>query len=631
MELTIIVAIIAFLAVTLLLVGLLLFAKAKLTSSGEVTIDINGGEKVITTESGSTLLATLANNKVFLPSACGGGGSCGMCKCQVIEGGGDILPTETGFITRKMAKEHWRLGCQVKVKENLKIQVPEAVLGVKKWECTVVSNRNISTFLKEFVVKLPEGENLKFRSGGYIQIDIPKYDAIKFSDMDVDEAYRADWDKFKMWDLVTTNPEATFRAYSMANHPAEGNIIMLNIRIATPPFDKATGGFMKVNPGICSSYIFSRKPGDKVTISGPYGEFFLPDNLPDTQELIFIGGGAGMAPMRSHLMHLFKTEKTKRPVSFWYGARALKEAPYVDEFHAIEKEFPNFKFNLALDRPDPEADAAGVKYTPGFVHNVLYENYLKNHQAPEDCIYLMCGPPMMIASVVKMLDDHVAYIIGYEDGTVRPNGRITRAEVATIFFRLLTDDARQRNWSSENNFSDVSADKWYNNAVSTLCHMGVLGGYSDGTFRPNAPITRAEFAKIAVSFAQTNGSAVYSYFTDVKTTDWFAPYVTTAKDSGLIEGYSDGSFKPENRITRAEACAIVNRVLGRKPSKSHMKISGRIDWPDCTTADWFYEAIMEATNSHTYQMGKRVETWNDKLPQRDWVALEKIWSRANSR
>ena len=228
-------------------------------------------------------------------------------------------------------------------------------------------------------------------------------------------------------------------------------------------------------------------------------------------------------------------------------------------------------------------------------------------------------------------DDHVAYIIGYEDGTVRPNGRITRAEVATIFFRLLTDDTCQRNWSSENNFSDVSADKWYNNAVSTLCHMGVLGGYSDGTFRPNAPITRAEFAKIAVSFAQANGSAVYSYFTDVKTTDWFAPYVTAAKDSSLIEGYSDGSFKPENRITRAEACAIVNRVLGRKPSKSHMKISGRIDWPDCTTADWFYEAIMEATNSHTYQMGKRVETWNDKLPQRDWAALEKIWSRANSR
>ena len=323
----------------------------------------------------------------------------------ILRRGGDILPTETGFISRKLAKDHWRLGCQVKVKENMKIRVPEAVLGVKKWECTVVSNRNISTFLKEFVVKLPEGENLKFRSGGYIQIDIPKYDAIKFSSMDVDEKFRADWDKFKMWDLVTTNPEPTFRAYSMANHPAEGNIIMLNIRIATPPFDKATGGFMKVNPGICSSYVFSRKPGDKITISGPYGEFFLPDNLPSTQELIFIGGGAGMAPMRSHLMHLFKTEKTDRPVSFWYGARALKEVPYLDEFHQIEKDFPNFSFNLALDRPDPEADAAGVKYTPGFVHNVLYENYLKNHQAPEDCIYLMCGPPMMIASVVKMLDN----------------------------------------------------------------------------------------------------------------------------------------------------------------------------------------------------------------------------------
>ncbi|MFR6377399.1 MAG: S-layer homology domain-containing protein [Oscillospiraceae bacterium] len=237
-------------------------------------------------------------------------------------------------------------------------------------------------------------------------------------------------------------------------------------------------------------------------------------------------------------------------------------------------------------------------------------------------------PKSIIAAACLNTKDHYSYLIGYSDGTVRPNGRITRAEVATIFFRLLTDDARQRNWSSENNFSDVSADKWYNNAVSTLCHMGVLGGYSDGTFRPNAPITRAEFAKIAVSFSQANGSAVYSYFTDVKTTDWFAPYVTAAKDSGLIEGYSDGSFKPENRITRAEACAIVNRVLGRKPSKSHMKISGRIDWPDCTTADWFYEAIMEATNSHTYQMGKRVETWNDKLPQRDWAALENNWASA---
>ncbi|MBO5234214.1 MAG: NADH:ubiquinone reductase (Na(+)-transporting) subunit F, partial [Alistipes sp.] len=367
----IIVAIVAFLVVTLLLIALLLFAKAKLTTSGNVTIDINDGERVIEAEGGSTLLSTLANHQIFLPSACGGGGSCGMCKCQVLEGGGDILPTETGFINRKMAKEHWRLGCQVKVKENLKIKVPGSVLGVKKWECEVISNRNISTFLKEFVVKLPEGENLNFRSGGYIQIDIPQYDQIKFSDMDVDEQFRADWDKFNMWDLVTTNPEPTFRAYSMANHPAEGNIIMLNIRIATPPFDRVNGGFMKVNPGICSSYVFSRKPGDKVTISGPYGEFFLDENLPDTQELIFIGGGAGMAPMRSHLMHLFKTEKTKRPVSFWYGARALMEAPYMDEFHQIEEEFPNFKMNLALDRPDPEADAKGVAYTAGFVHNVL--------------------------------------------------------------------------------------------------------------------------------------------------------------------------------------------------------------------------------------------------------------------
>ena len=400
---TLVAAIIAFAVITLILVAVLLFAKKKLTPSGNVTITING-EKEITAQTGSSLLSTLSEQGIYLPSACGGGGSCGMCKCQVLEGGGEILPTEVNFFSRKQQQEHWRLGCQVKVKNDLKIQVPEAVLGVKKWECEVVSNRNISTFLKEFVVKLPEGEQLKFRSGGYIQIDVPKYDEIKFSDMEVEEQYRADWDKFKMWDLVTKNPEPTFRAYSMANHPAEGNIIMLNIRIATPPFDKATGGFMKVNPGTCSSYIFSRKPGDKVTITRPYGEFFLPDNLPDTQELIFIGGGAGMAPMRSHIMHLFKTEKTKRPVSFWYGARALKEAPYIHEFHEIEEQFPNFSFHLALDRPDPDADAAGVPYKAGFVHNVLYENYLKNHEDPEGCLYLMCGPPMMISSVVKMLD-----------------------------------------------------------------------------------------------------------------------------------------------------------------------------------------------------------------------------------
>ena len=282
MTTTILIAIAAFLVITLVLVALLLYAKAKLVASGEVTIDINNGERVITTESGSTLLSTLADNKVFLPSTCGGGGSCGMCKCQVLEGGGDILPTETGFISRKLAKDHWRLGCQVKVKENLKIRVPEAVLGVKKWECTVVSNRNISTFLKEFVVKLPEGEHLKFRSGGYIQIDIPKYDAIRFSDMDIDELPRG-LGQDENVGLGDDQSRADVPRLLMANHPAEGNIIMLNIRIATPPFDRAAGTFMKVNPGICSSYIFSRKPGDKVTISGPYGEFFLPDDLPDTQ------------------------------------------------------------------------------------------------------------------------------------------------------------------------------------------------------------------------------------------------------------------------------------------------------------------------------------------------------------
>lgn len=400
MLINIIFSIVAFLAVTLILVGLLLFAKAKLTTSGDVTIDINGGEKVINTESGSTLLATLANNKVFLPSACGGGGSCGMCKCQVLEGGGDILPTETGFISRKMQKDHWRLGCQVKVKDNMKIQVSEAVLGVKKLECEVISNRSVSTFMKEFVVKLPEGENLKFRSGGYIQIDIPKYDEIKFSDMDIAERFHADWDKFKMWDLVTKNSEPTFRAYSMANHPAEGNIIMLNIRIATPPFDRVNGGFMKVNPGICSSYVFSRKPGDKVTIAGPYGEFFLKDT---PNEKMFIGGGAGMAPMRSHIFHLFKTLKVSTPVSFWYGARSKGEIFYQDQFEEIAKEFPNFNFKVGLSDPKPE-DNWDPKYV-GFIHNVIFENYLKNHENPEDIEYYLCGPPMMISAVVKMLDN----------------------------------------------------------------------------------------------------------------------------------------------------------------------------------------------------------------------------------
>ncbi|MDR0954088.1 MAG: NADH:ubiquinone reductase (Na(+)-transporting) subunit F, partial [Rikenellaceae bacterium] len=302
---SIIIAVAVFLVVILILVAVLLLAKSKLIPSGDVTIDINDGEKTFTAGQGSSLLTTLSNEGIFLPSACGGSGSCGMCKCQVLEGGGEILPTEVNFFTRKEQADKWRLGCQVKVKGDLKIHVPEEVLGVKKWECEVVSNHNVATFIKEFVVKLPEGENLKFRSGGYIQIDVPKYEGVKFSDFDVEDEYKEDWNNMKMWGLVTNNPEPTFRAYSMANHPAEGNIIMLNIRIATPPWDRAAGTFMNVNPGICSSYIYSLKPGDKVTISGPYGEFFVKDT---PNEKMFIGGGAGMAPMRSHIFHLFHTE-----------------------------------------------------------------------------------------------------------------------------------------------------------------------------------------------------------------------------------------------------------------------------------------------------------------------------------
>ena len=393
--------VIVFLIVTLILVGMLLFAKAKLTPKGEVKVDINHGEKELVTEPGSTLLATLGNNKIFLPSACGGKGSCGMCRCQVESGAGSILPTETGFFSYKQQHDNWRLACQVKVKENIEMHIPEEVLGIKKWECEVVSNRNISTFLKEFVVKLPEGENLKFKSGGYIQIDVPAID-VDFKTFDIDEKYKADWERMKMFDLKMHNPEATYRAYSMANSPAEGNIIMLNIRIATPPFDKAIGGFANVNPGICSSYIFSRKPGDKVSISGPYGEFFLRDT---NNEMMFIGGGAGMAPMRSHIFNLFHTMHTDRKVTFWYGARALQEAPYVDEFNKIQEENPNFHWTLALDRPDPVADAAGVAYKPGFVHQVIFENYLKNHENPEDIEYYLRRPPMMISAVTKMLYD----------------------------------------------------------------------------------------------------------------------------------------------------------------------------------------------------------------------------------
>ena len=400
---TILFAVIVFVIVTLILVALLLFIKTKLTPSGTVKININEGSKIVEVTPGGNLLSTLAEQKIFLPSACGGKGACGQCKCRVTEGGGEILPTEVGFFNRKQIAANWRLGCQVKIKEDMSIEVPASALSVKKWECEVVSNHNVATFIKEFVVKLPEGEHLNFQSGGYIQIDVPAV-TVDYKDIDVDEQYQADWEKMGLRTLKMVNPTPTVRAYSMACYPAEGDIIKLNVRIATPPFDRAAGKWVDVNPGICSSYIYSLKPGDKITMSGPYGEFFLPKDLPETQELIFVGGGAGMAPMRSHIMHLFHTEKTNRKVNFFYGARALKEAFYLDDYHAIEKEFPNFKFNLALDRPDPEADAAGVPYVAGFVHNVMFETYLKNHEAPEDALYLMCGPPMMVGAVVNLLD-----------------------------------------------------------------------------------------------------------------------------------------------------------------------------------------------------------------------------------
>lgn len=395
-------SVVIFLLIIILLVSILLFVKKKLTPSGNVKVNINDGYLEMETEPGSTLLSTLSNNKVILPSACGGGGTCGMCRCQVTEGGGSILPTEVGFFTRKEQAENWRLGCQVKVKEDMNIHIHQEVLGVKKWECEVVSNHNVATYIKEFVVKLPEGETLDFKSGGYIQIDVPKID-VDFKDMEVEDEFRPEWEQFGLFDLKMKNPEPTFRAYSMANHPAEGNIIMLNIRIATPPFDRVNGGFTKVNPGVCSSFIFSRKPGDKVTISGPFGEFFLKDN---DSEMMFIGGGAGMAPMRSHLFHLFHTVKeTKKNVTFWYGARSWREVFYYEEFMDIEKNFPNFKFHLALDKADPEADKLDIQYKTGFVHNVIHDNYLAQHEEPEEIDYYMCGPPMMNAAVQKMLYD----------------------------------------------------------------------------------------------------------------------------------------------------------------------------------------------------------------------------------
>jgi len=385
-----------FLTIILLLVAILLYAKARLSPSGKVKLQVN--DKEFEVSPGSTILNTLSNQSVYLPSACGGGGTCGMCKCQVFEGGGSILPTETGFFSRKEQQQNWRLGCQVKIREDMKIKVPEEVMGIKKWECTVVSNRNVATFIKEFVVRLPEGETLDFRSGGYIQIDVPRVE-VDFKNIEVEDRFRDEWDKFNMWDLKMKNSEETFRAYSMANHPAEGNIVMLNIRIATPPWDRAKGQFQKVNPGICSSYIFSRKPGDKVTLSGPYGEFFIKET---DREMLYIGGGAGMAPLRSHLFHLFHTLKTNRKVSYWYGARSKREIFYENEFREIEKQFPNFTFNIALSEPKEEDNWDG--YT-GFIHQVIYENYLSKMDEPEEIEYYLCGPPMMNDAVQKMLYD----------------------------------------------------------------------------------------------------------------------------------------------------------------------------------------------------------------------------------
>ena len=389
--------VIIFLTITLLLVGILLYVKTKLTPEGTVEININEGKLILDVSPGSSLLSTLGNNKVFLASACGGKGTCGMCRCQVNSGAGTILSTETGYFTRKEQSANWRLACQIKVREPIQMEVNPDVLGIKKWECTVVSNESVATFIKEFIVNLPKGEILEFKSGGYIQIDVPVCE-VDFKDFDISEKFRPEWEKNKMFSLKMKNPEPTFRAYSMANHPAEGNIVMLNIRIATPPFDRVKGGFMNLNPGICSSYIFSLKPGDKITISGPYGEFFLKDN---DNEMMFIGGGAGMAPMRSHLFHIFYTLKEKnKKVTFWYGARSWSEVFYFEEFTAIANAFPNFTFNLALSDPKPEDNWTGMK---GFIHQVIFDNYLRLCDEPEAIDYYMCGPPMMNTAVTNML------------------------------------------------------------------------------------------------------------------------------------------------------------------------------------------------------------------------------------
>lgn len=394
-----------FLVVVLLLVVILLVAKQFLVPSGNVKLTMNG-DKVLDVASGGTLLNTLAVNGVYLSSACGGKGSCGQCKCQVVEGGGEILPSEIPHFSRKQQKDHWRLGCQVKVKGDMSIKVPESVLGVKEYECTVISNKNVATFIKEFKVQLPAGAHMDFLPGSYAQIKIPAFKMDYDKDIDkslIGDEYMPSWQKFGLFALKCVNPEPTVRAYSMANYPAEGDVFMLTVRIATPPFKPDRSGFMDVNPGIASSYIFTLKPGDKVTMSGPYGDFH--PHFDSKKEMIWVGGGAGMAPLRAQIMHMTKTLNTRdREMHYFYGARALNEVFYLNDFLQLEKEFPNFHFHLALDRPDPAADAAGVKYTPGFVHTVMYETYLKNHEAPEDIEYYMCGPGPMSKAVVNMLD-----------------------------------------------------------------------------------------------------------------------------------------------------------------------------------------------------------------------------------
>ena len=413
---TIIVAVIIFTIVTLLLVLLLLWAKSKLTNSGPVKITINH-DKVLEVEAGSTLLNTLSNQGIFLPSACGGGGTCIQCKCEVKSGGGSILPTEEPHFSRKEIAQGMRLGCQVKVKEDMEIEIEEEILGIKEWEATVVSNYNVATFIKEFIVEIPE--DMDYKAGGYIQIKIPPC-TIKYTDMDVTahpqdhpgepDKFKPDWDKFKLWPLVMKNDEEVVRAYSMASYPAEGRKIMLNVRIATPPFDRDKGDWMDVNPGVASSYIFNQKQGDKVVISGPYGEFFI--NHSDA-EMLYIGGGAGMAPMRSHLYELFKTIKTNRKVTYWYGGRSKAELFYIHYFRDLEKDFPNFKFYLALSEP-LESDNWKIKKDihdeegdgfVGFIHQVVIDQYLSKHDSPEDIEFYFCGPPLMNNAVTKMCDD----------------------------------------------------------------------------------------------------------------------------------------------------------------------------------------------------------------------------------